>query len=86
MRLDLIFTMRRDIDIFQPAPTQKILRVRRYEPLEHFLNDFKDHPNQQENKQKLSNEQEHSFLSLKKNLWKLRQQNDQNFPKKQKPL
>ena len=38
------------------------------------------------NNQKLSNEQEHSHLSLKENQRKLRQQHDQNFQKKQKPL
>ena len=51
--------------------------------MEHLLNDFKDHPSQHKNNQKLSNEQEHSFLSLKEDQWKLRQKDDQ---KEQKPL
>ena len=54
--------------------------------MESLLNDFKDHPNQHKNNRKLPNEQEHSFLSLKENQWKLRQQDDQNLPKEQKPL
>ena len=65
-------------------PNQNIAAVAKassYKISADVSNDFKDHPNQPKNNQKLSSEQEHYFLSLKENQWKLRQQHDQNSPK-----
>ena len=75
--------------ILQLVSNQNIAAVAKassYKISADVLNDFKDHPNQPKNNQKLSNEQEHYFLSLKENQWKLRQQHDQNSPKEWKPL
>ena len=43
-------------------------------------------PNQHKNSHKLSNETEHLVVNLMESQWKLRQQNDQNFPMEGKPL
>ena len=75
--------------ILQLVPNQNIAAVAKassYKISADVLNYFKDHPNQPKNNQKLSNEQEHYFLSLKENQWKLRQQHDQNSSKEWKPL
>ena len=47
--------------------------------MEHLSNDYKDHPNQQENSHKLCNGTGHPILCLTESQWKLRQ-HDQNFP------
>ena len=47
--------------------------------MEYLLNDHKDHPNQPENRHKLSHEKGHPALSLTESQWKLRQEHDQNF-------
>ena len=54
--------------------------------MEHVLNDHEDHPTQQKNSRKLSDETEHPVVNLIENQWKLRQQHDQNFPMERKPL
>ena len=48
--------------------------------MEHLSNDHEDHPNQHENSHKLCNEMGHPIVNLMESQWKLRQQNDQNFP------
>ena len=55
-------------------------------PLEHLPNDHKDLPNQYANSHKLCDEKVNPLLSLKESQWKLRQQHDQNFLMKGKPL
>ena len=47
--------------------------------MEHLSNDHEDHLSQHKNIHKLCNETGHAILSLLENLWKLRQQHDQNF-------
>ena len=54
--------------------------------MEHLSNDHEDRPNQHENSHKLCNETGHPFLSLLEGQWKLKQQDDQNFPMGEKPL
>ena len=54
--------------------------------MEHLSNDHEDHPTQHENSHKLCNEAGHLVLSLLESQWKLREQHDQNFPMKGKPL
>ena len=54
--------------------------------MEHLSNDHKDNPNQQENTHKPYNEMGYPVLSLLESQWKLRQQQDQNFPMEAKPL
>ena len=48
--------------------------------MEHLSNDHEDHPNQHENSHKLCDEMGHPVVNLMESQWKLRQQNDQNFP------
>ena len=54
--------------------------------MEHLSNDEKAHPNQHENIHKLCNEMGHPIVNLMESQWKLRQQHDQNFAMKRKPL
>ena len=54
--------------------------------MEHFLNNYKDHPNQPEKSHKLYDETGHFVLSLMESQWKPRQQHDQNFPMEGNPL
>ena len=54
--------------------------------MEHLSNDHEEHSNQHENSHKLCNEVGHPVFSLLKREWKLRQQDDQNFPMKGNPL
>ena len=54
--------------------------------MEHLSNDHEDRPNHHENSHKLCNETGHPFLSLLEGQWKLKQQDDQNFPMGEKPL
>ena len=42
-----------------------------YPLMENLLDDREDHPNQQENNQKLCDENKHSLLSLQESQWKL---------------
>ena len=53
--------------------------------MEHLSNDHEDHPNQHENSHKPRDETGYPVLSLSESQWKLRQQNDQNFPMEGKP-
>ena len=48
--------------------------------MEHLSNDHKECPNQLEHSHKLYDETGHHILSSKESQWKLRQENDQNFP------
>ena len=48
--------------------------------MDDLLNDQKDRLNQPENSHKLCDETGHSLLSFMENQWKLRQQQDHNFP------
>ena len=50
--------------------------------MEHLSNDHEDHPNQQENSHRLCDEMGHPVVNMKESQWKLRQEHDQNFPKK----
>ena len=54
--------------------------------MEHLSNDHEDRPNHHENSHKLCSETGHPFLSLLEGQWKLKQQDDQNFPMGEKPL
>ena len=54
--------------------------------MEHLSSDHKDPPNQHENSHKLCDEMGHPIVNLMESQWKLRQQNDQNFPLEGKPL
>ena len=54
--------------------------------MEHLSNDHEDHPNQHENSHKPHSESGNIVLSLLESRWKLRQQHDQNFAMKGKPL
>ena len=53
--------------------------------MEHLSNDNKDHPNWHKNSHKLCTKMEHPVLNLLEIQWKLRQQDDQNFPMEGKP-
>ena len=48
--------------------------------MEHLSNDYEDRLNQHENSHKLCNETGHPVVNLMECQWKVRQQNDQNFP------
>ena len=48
--------------------------------MEHPSNDREDHPYQNEDSHKLCDETGHALLSLAENQWKLRQQDDHNYP------
>ena len=54
--------------------------------MENFSNDHEDHPNQHENSHRLCDETGHPVVNLMEIQWKLRQQNDQNFPMEGKQL
>ena len=54
--------------------------------MEHLSNDHEDHPNHQENSNKLYDKTGHPVLGLRVSEWKLRQQHDQKFPMEGKPL
>ena len=54
--------------------------------MEHLSNDKKNCPNQHENSHKQYNKTGHPVFSLMESQWKLRQQQDQNFPMEGKPL
>ena len=54
--------------------------------MEHLSNDHENCPNQHKNSYKLYKETGHTVLSLTESEWKLRQQDDQNFQMKGKPL
>ena len=54
--------------------------------MEHLSNDHEDHLNQHENSHKLCDKTRHPFVNLMECQWKLRQQDDQNFPMEEKPL
>ena len=55
-------------------------------PMEHLSNDHEDHSNQHENSHKLCDKTGHPVFSLLESEWKLRGQDDQNFPMKGKSL
>ena len=74
---------------FQPEPTHKnslLAAEAPNPPMEYLSYDHKDHPYQNKNNQKLCDETGHPILSLMKSQWKLRLQNDQNFPMERKSL
>ena len=48
--------------------------------MDHLSNDHDDHPNQNEKSHKLCDETGHPLKNLMESQWKLRQQQDQNFP------
>ena len=50
--------------------------------MEHLSNDHEDRPNQHENSHKQCNETGHPIVNMMESQWKLRQQQDQNFPMK----
>ena len=54
--------------------------------MEHLSNYHEEHSNQHENSHKLWDETGHPIFSLLESETKLRQQDDQNFPMKEKPL
>ena len=51
--------------------------------MEHLSNDHKDHPSKDKNSQNLCNETRHNVFSLTESQWKLRQQHDQNFQRRE---
>ena len=54
--------------------------------MEYLSNDHEDHPNQYKNSHKLCDATGHPIVNFKVSQWKLRQQHDQNFAMKGKPL
>ena len=89
VRLDLIFTMR---DTYINSNLNPLIKF----PSSSRSTEFKDilpwnisqmiNPNQCENSHKLNDEVGHPVLNLTESQWKLRQQHDQNFRMKGKPL
>ena len=54
--------------------------------MEHLSNDHRDYPNQHENSDKLCDETGHPVVSFMESQWKLRRQDDQNFPDRGKAI
>ena len=54
--------------------------------MEHLSNDHEDCSNQLENSHKQCDQTGHPVVNMMKSQWKLRQQDDQNFRMKRKPL
>ena len=54
--------------------------------MEHLSNDHEDRPNQYENSHKQCDETGHPVMNMMESQWKLRQQDDQNFPVEGRPL
>ena len=54
--------------------------------MEHRLNDHEDYPNQHENSHKQCDGTGPSVVNMMEIQWKLRKQNNQNFPMEGKPL
>ena len=54
--------------------------------MEHLSNDHEDHPNEHGNSHKLYDKTGHPIVNLMESQWKVRQQNDYNFPMEGKPL
>ena len=53
--------------------------------MEHLFNDHEDCLNEHKNSHKLCNEMGNPIVNLMESQWKLRQQDDQNFPMEEKP-
>ena len=54
--------------------------------MEHLSNDHEDSPNQHDNGHKQFDEKGRPDVNIMGSVWKLRQQQDQNFPMGGKPL
>ena len=54
--------------------------------MQHLSNDHEDHPNEHGNSHKLYDKTGHPIVKLMESQWKVRQQNDYNFPMEGKPL
>ena len=54
--------------------------------MEHLFNDHEDRLNEHENSHKLCNEMGNPIVNSMESQWKLRQQDDQNFPMEGNPL
>ena len=54
--------------------------------MDYLLNDHEDRPNQHKNNHNPYAEMGRPVFSLRESQWKLRQQDDQNFPMEGKPL
>ena len=54
--------------------------------MDHLSNDHEHHYNQHKNSHELCDEMGHRVDNLMESQWKLRKQNDQNFPKRRKTI